>query len=240
MDRRWSENGLLVSVSEVAPAWLRIGLLAFSFVLIAQAMWILLAEYHHPRRIRLPLDEPASAVARLDRENASRAAARAVVRGDLWAESAFTFSNLIWAEPARGAELSAETGRQARLQLERALRYSPHRGDVWLLLTAMAERYGWQDRKPTALLKMSYYTAPNERALFPMRVKAALAANGLHDMELPDMVRRDIRLMARTPVLKPALGAIYKAASGPSRDFVDRAMSEIDPAYLANLRAGLQ
>ncbi len=238
MSHRWSEKGLLVSVSEAAPGWLRVGLLGFSLVLIAQAMWILLAEYHHPRRIRLPLDEPASAVARLDRENASRAAERATVRGDLWAESAFTYSHLIWAQPVRGVELSAETGKQARAQLERALRYSPHRGDVWLLLAAMVERYGWQDYKPISLLKMSYYTAPNERALFPMRVKASLAANGLQDMELPDMIRRDIRLMARTPVFKPALGAIYKGASGPSRDFVERAMSEIDPAYLASLRAG--
>lgn len=239
MNPRWSEKGLLVSVSDVAPAWLRAGLVAFSLVLIAQAMWILLAEYHHPRRIRLPLDEPASAVARLDRDNASRAAERAVVRGDLWAESAFTYANLIWTQPVRGVELSAETGRLARAQLERALRYSPHRGDVWLLLAAMAERYGWQDQKPIALLKMSYYTAPNERALFPMRVRAALAANGLQDMELPDMIRRDIRLMARTPVFKPALAAIYKSASGPNREFIERAMSEIDPAYLASLRAGL-
>lgn len=239
MNSRWSEKGLLVSVSAVAPGWLRVGLLAFSLVLIAQAMWILLAEYHHPRRIRLPLDEPASAVARLDRVNANRAAERAAVRGDLWAESAFTYSHLIWTQPVRGVELSTETSRLARAHLERALRYSPHRGDVWLLLAAMVERYGWQDYKPITLLKMSYYTAPNERTLFPMRVRAALAANGLQDMELPDMIRRDIRLMARTPIFKPELAAIYKSTSGPSREFVERAMSEIDPAYLASLRAGL-
>jgi hypothetical protein len=40
---------------------------------------------------------------------------------------------------------------------------------------------------------MSYYTAPNELALFPMRLNVSLYAKGvIDDAELQDMVRRDI------------------------------------------------
>src|SRR5262245_46977278 len=165
MDHRLSDKESLIGRSEAASAWLRVGLAVFSFVLIAQAIWILPAELQHPRRIRMPVGQQASLAAFLEQPRAKRAARFAVVRGDLWAESAFTHSNLLWTETtAPGADNTAVG--EARIDLERALRYSPHRGDVWLLLAAMADRFKWQDFETNSLLKMSYYTAPNEQALF--------------------------------------------------------------------------
>lgn len=241
MKRRWNAKGFSASPDEAIPVWPRAGLVVFGLVLIAQTTWILLAEFQHPRRIRIPVDPQASAVALLEQAPAKRAAKLAVIRGDLWAESAFTYSSPFWTEQATGADGGNGTAEEARSQLERALRYSPHRGDVWLLLAAMADRYHWQGYRPSALLKMSYYTAPNEQMLFPLRIKVSLHAAGLQDPELPDMIRRDIRLViTRTPALKPALVAIYKAAPGPDRLFVERVVSEIDPAYLASMRAGSQ
>jgi hypothetical protein len=234
MARRWSDKEFLVS-REAAPTWLRVGLVVFSFVLIAQAGWILLAELQHPRRIRPPVDQQASLEVLPARTQATRATKLAVVRGDLWAESAFTYSDLIWT----GKDAGHAAIDEARIHLERALRYSPHRGDIWLLLAAMADRYSWQGHKPSSLLKMSYYTAPNEQALFLLRIKISLHAASMQDPDLADMVGRDIRLLiTRTPVQKPALGAVYRAVSGPNKQFVERVVSEIDPAYLAEMRAG--
>lgn len=221
---------------EIAPPWLRKGLAVFALVLIAQASWILFAEVQHPHRIQIPLDRHASLIALSEQAQASRAAKLAVIRGDLWADSAFTYSSPLWTEEPSGSSLA--TAEQARAPLERALRYSPHRGDVWLLLAAMTDRYDWRE-KPDALLKMSYYTAPNEWELLPLRIKLSLAAAGLQDAELADLVRRDIRVvLTRAPAFEPALVAAYKAASGQNRLFVERTVSEIDPALLARMRAG--
>jgi hypothetical protein len=61
---------------------------------------------------------------------------------------------------------------------------------------------------------MSYYTAPNELALFPLRLNVSLHAKEvMDDAELQDMVRRDISvILTRAPALKPALVAAYRPA----------------------------
>jgi hypothetical protein len=126
--------------------------------------------------------------------------------------------------------------------LTRALRYSPLRGDVWLLFAALADKYKWPGYQPSLLLKMSYYTAPNEFALFPLRLHVSLDAKGvIDDSELQDMVRQDIRVvLTQAPALKPALVTAYRAASPQGKAFVDRVVSEIDPPYLATLRVAQQ
>ena len=129
---------------------------------------------------------------------------------------------------------------EALKSLTRALRYSPHRGDVWLMFAALADRYQWAKYQPGSLLKMSYYTAPNEFALFPLRLNVSLHAKGVvGDAELQDMVRRDISLiLTRRPALKPALVAAYRSASPAGKAFAERVITEIDPSYLGILRTG--
>ncbi|WP_424627928.1 O-antigen ligase family protein [Bradyrhizobium sp. SYSU BS000235] len=222
-------------------AWFRTALLVFSAILASLSAWIIVAEYYRPARVQLLADrqinpspgDPA------DQRNAKRSASIARVRGDLWAESAFTHSNLLWREPAPGT--GDGVSNDTRSDLENAIRYAPHRGDVWLMLAAMADRYHWQGLQPAALLKMSYYTAPNELVLFPLRFQASLQPNNLKDPEIQDLIKRDIRLVVtKVPALKPALIAAYRAAPPASRTTVERLVSEIDPTYLAAMRAGLQ
>jgi hypothetical protein len=69
----------------------------------------------------------------------------------------------------------------------------------------------WISAEP--VLKMSYYTAPNELALLPLRLNVSLHAKGvIDDAELQDMVRRDISvILTRAPALKPALVAAYRS-----------------------------
>lgn len=226
-----------------APAQMRFraGLLIFSAVLASLSVWVIAAEYYRPRRIYLPVDQQAGLLRadRDDRQNAKRAASLGLVRGDLWAESAFTYSDLLWNEPTTAQDPNGSN--EARLNLENAVRYSPHRGDVWLMLAALADRYNWQGYQPNALLKMSYYTAPNEFSLFPLRFQVSLRPNNLQDLEIQDLIRRDIRVVVtKAPLLKPALIAAYKAAPSASKAMVERLISEIDPTYLAAMRAGLQ
>lgn len=219
---------------------LRAGLLAFAVLLAAQAVWIIPAEYYRPRRIPFPVDPQASRVVSHEREHARRAASLAIVRGDLWADSALTHADLLWKEPATGPDASRNAGQESRADIEHALRYSPHRGDVWLMLAIMADRYNWSEYQPGALLKMSYFTAPSELALFPLRIKASLRPDVLKDPEIRDMAKHDLRvIITRAPALKPALAATYRTSSAEAKAFLDRAIMEIDPLYLAVMRADL-
>jgi hypothetical protein len=234
MERRWSDRAFWAG--ESASAWPRIVLALLGLVLAAQAIWILLSELQGPQR--LLADKKAGAEAVQEQARAARRAANlAVVRGDLWARSAAAHFDMLSTPQAPAPGSSSPTVDEARADLERALRFSPHRGDAWLLLATMADRYGWRGYEPAALLKMSYYTAPSDQALFLLRIHVALRVAGLEDAELADMIRRDIRLLVtKTPALRPAFLGVYKAASSPSRRFVERVVSEVDPAYLAVLR----
>ena len=223
-----------------SKAWLRVALTSFSVFLTAQAAWILLAERHRLNHIRLPVDGRTATMAFAERDKIKQAASLAVVRGDLWAESAFTYGSQLWSDRAILPDAGDQLNTEALTTLIRALRYSPHRGDVWLMFAALADKYKWSGYQPSLLLKMSYYTAPNELALLPLRLNVSLHAKGvIDDAELKDMVRRDISvILTRAPALKPALVAAYRSALPQGKVFAERVISEIDPGYLGVVRAG--
>ncbi|MDB5610869.1 MAG: putative transran protein [Bradyrhizobium sp.] len=220
--------------------WLRVVLALFGIVLSTQAAWILLGERYWPNHIRLPVDGKTAPIAFAEQDKIRQAASLAVVRGDLWAESAFTYGDHLWTDQAMDLNAGDKLNTEALKTLVQALRYSPHRGDVWLMFAALADRYKWSGYQPGSLLKMSYYTAPNELALFPLRLNVSLRAKGvIDDTELQDMVRRDISvILTRAPALKPALAAAYRSALPQGKIFAERVISEIDPAYLGAVRAG--
>ena len=220
--------------------WLRVALALFGAFLSAQAAWILLAERHRLNHIRLPVDGRTTTIAFAEQDKIKQAASLAVVRGDLWAESAFTYGSQLWIDPAIWLDADDQFNTEALKTLTRALRYSPHRGDVWLMFAALADRYKWSGYQPSLLLKMSYYTAPSELALLPLRLNVSLHAEGvIDDAELQDMVKRDISvILTRAPALKPALVAAYRSALPQGKVFAERVISEIDPGYLGVVRAG--
>ena len=218
-------------------AWLRGALALFGVILFAQAAWILLAEGYRLNHIRLPADKTAT-IARIEPDKITRAASLAVVRGDLWAESAFTYGGQRWID--QGMDVGGQLNAEALRTLTQALRYSPHRGDVWLMFAALADQYKWSGYQPSLLLKMSYYTAPNELALVPLRLNVSLHVKGaIDDAELQDMVRREISVvLTRAPALRPALVAAYRSALPQGKVFAERVIAEIDPGYLVVVRAG--
>jgi hypothetical protein len=226
-----------------AKLWLRLVLALFGILLSAQAAWILLAERYHPNHIRFAVDGNAT-IAFAEQDKIKRAASLAVVRGDLWAEWAFTYWAFTYGDHLRtdqAMDMNADDklNTVALTSLTEALRYSPHRGDVWLMFAALADQYKWVGYQPSSLLKMSYYTAPNELALVPLRLDVSLHTKGvIDDAELQDMVRRDISvILTGAPALKPALIAAYKSALPQSKAFAERVISEIDPGYLGVVRA---
>src|SRR5258708_25868447 len=112
--------------------WLRVALAFFGVFLSMQAAWILLAERHRLNDIRLPVDGKTATIAFAEQDKIKRAASLAVVRGDLWAESAFTYGGQLGIDQAMELDTGGRLNTEALQSLVRALRYSPHRGDVWL------------------------------------------------------------------------------------------------------------
>ncbi|WP_322513898.1 hypothetical protein SR870_12545 [Rhodopseudomonas palustris] len=209
-------------------------------LLAGQGAWILLPEISRPPAIGFPSDQRHATVPRQHQDMALRSASLAAVRGDLWADAAFTHAGMLWTDPA--LELEAGDGRNAGIaaSLLKALHYAPHRGDAWLMLASSCERLKLPACNVGALLKMSYYTAPDQAALLPLRLSQVLRLAALSgDDELADMARRDIRfVLTRSTELRPALSAAYRWASPPGRRLVEQTVTPLDPAYLKNLRAG--
>jgi len=212
--------------------WLRIALLCFGVTLFLQAIWIAGPELYHTSVVRLALDDKTRPSTHLEQECAHQAASLAGLRGDLWSESAFAYSSQLWnAKP----DLSAETAIAVRKDLENAVRYSPHRGDAWLMFAVLAARYKWKDYKPSSLLKMSYYTAPQEAGLIPPRLMISLR-EWSNDPELRELVLSEIRLvLTRLPNLRPSLITAYKAASAEGKVAVEQVVSEIDASQLTSI-----
>jgi hypothetical protein len=202
---------------------------------------VLLPEALRPTPIGFPIDQRHATVSRQDQEKANRSAAIAGVRGDLWAESAF--SGAVMARTDRTFEIEVSTARDTMMatSLFKTLHYAPHRGDAWLMLAAICERLKLRPCNKNALLKMSYYTAPDQAGLLPLRLGLVLRANDVSsDDELADMAQRDIRfVLTRFVDLRPALIAAYRAASPAGRRLVEQTVIPIDPGYLTMLRAKL-
>ena len=216
----------------------RLAILAFAVLLGVQCIWLLLAELSRPNLIRLPMDPQAAAAAVEQRSDAAWAAWIGSIRGDLWAESAFTYADLLWTGP--GTDLDqTKSLEQARARLDRALDDAPHQAGAWLLLAGLASRYRWPNLNATEALKMSYYTGPSEETLMPLRLSVATRSEAVGDTEVQEFVRRDLSLLLSRQ-RKSAVAEAYAGASPAGKRLIEGAVGEIDPSSLGLLRPGTQ
>jgi hypothetical protein len=202
-------------------------------ILTAEAAWLILGERHGSEIIASPFIKVHQTVSIDRRDSIREVATIASVRGDLWAESAFADASLLLASPT-----DPLGEQQTRGDLSRTLRYAPYRSDVWLTFALLTEIYKWQGADSKALLKMAYYTGPNEANLIPARVKAAFRLTGASaDPELRDMIKSDVRIIRhRLPALRPILVDAYKSASVEGRSLEEGLIAELDQDYLKTMR----
>jgi hypothetical protein len=214
---------------------LRIAFAVFGVLLAIQAMWILIPESLRPTSYPDPGNVTAS-TAGANGERAYQAAAIAKIRGDLWAESAFAIVGRNWNNRSLAA-VAGKSDEKIRSAIIQTLRFSPHRGDVWLLFAAMIQQQRSPGYQPDALLKMSYYTAPNELKLLPLRLELILKG-GIHDDELKELLRRDIQIIVmHDRALMPALIHAYQSAPAEGRAFLERVIMQINPDMIDTVRA---
>jgi hypothetical protein len=212
----------------------RLATLLFATLLGVQCVWLLLAEFSRPGIYRLPTDSVAAIAARNKRIDASWAAIIGTIRGDLWAESAFTYADLMWDTAGAGANLA-----QARSSLDHALADAPHQSSAWLLLAGLASQYQLPGIDATEAVRMSYYTGASELELMPLRLWIAAHSDAFSDNELRDSISRDVRLLF-THQQKSAIIAAYNGAQSAGRQFIEQTIREVDPSAVESLRATAQ
>ena len=206
----------------------------FAFTLGIAGAWVLAPELVRPPRVGFPVDQNYSAAAD-QRPRTALSAQLGIVRGDLWAQLFFSFADSI-GNPG-GRDFGAmTTTKEAVPAAQRALSYAPYQSEVWLLLADMAEKYELPNPKSHAALIMSYYTAPSNVALTPLRLSVALRGDTLQDTEIQRFVDRDLRaILSGIPELRPAIATAYATASVDGRRFVESIVQQIDPSFLESL-----
>jgi hypothetical protein len=212
-------------------------MLSLAFALAGFSLWILLAELLRSNVRQLPTDLESASLAANVRTRAGWAAGLGGIRGDLRAESAFTYAILLWPISERSADRGAIEN-QARSPVEGALAYAPYESGLWLLAASLASRLNWPSSDPAAELKMSYYTGPNEAYLIPLRLLAATQSGTLTDGDLVQLVQRDVRnILTLWPGLRAALIAAYKDARPNAKRIIESAVAQTEPNFLATMRA---
>ena len=139
-----------------------------------------------------------------------------------------------------GKEPTAATSNQndsARTRVKNALSVAPYNPELWLALALLQAQRDPRDPTFSEALKMSYFVAPNEMKLMPVRLDTATLFDALADPDLKELVRGDVRLMVtRRPALRASVVSAYRRASSRGKAFLEEAVQSIDPSFLPTLR----
>ena len=216
----------------------RITILFFTALLGLQSIWLTLAELSRAGVDRLPTDLSAAAAAAGRHDRAARAAEIGAIRGELWAQSAFTYADLLLGGHEETSDVEQKLTR-ARVSLERALKDAPAQSGAWLLRAGLGQRYPYLGFDTIESLKMSYYTGPSEQDLIPLRLRLTALSNAIGDVEIREFVGRDLRLLV-VRKQQSAIAEAYNAASPPVKRFIEQTLGDIDRPTVESLRRGAQ
>ncbi len=192
-----------------------------------------------PRHQALPADLSKIAV-QAPGPAAQWVAAIAPFRPDLEANYTSTMA-LMALRPDNAALSAADAQRNLNSQegIVRVLKAAPHHSELWLLLALLQIQHKSKGRQIIEALKMSYFTAPNDVQLMPLRLYTAARADALSDPDLKELARGDVRLMlTRQPDLKSSILFAYRRGSSLGKMFLEDTVQSIDPEFVSVLRKG--
>jgi hypothetical protein len=159
-------------------------------------------------------------------------------RADLEGNHALTLA-LRTVRPGTGPLSAADAQKNAETQevIKRVLKDAPHRSELWLVLALLQTQRKSGGQQIIEALKMSYFTAPNDARLMPLRLYTAALSEALEDADLKELARGDVRLMLlRQSDLRPAVSSAFFAGSNVGKKFLEDAVQSIDPQFTPLLR----
>jgi hypothetical protein len=216
--------------SALVTIWPRVALMVLGIVLIMQTIWMVLPTWYLAGQSSLSAAVSAAAAWP---NGISKPVSVAAAREDFRIQG----ESRSRGEPALAADEQKAKLPAASSSLVRSLRSSPLHGDIWLMLAASKQNSS--QSSTAAMLKMSYYTAPNDLDLLPLRLSVALATDAVvRELEFRDLIKRDVSLVVtRGSAIRPALVTAYRSASTEGKIYLESLISELDPTYLDNMRA---
>src|ERR1700742_3322143 len=199
----------------------------FAGVLGLQALWISAAEIMRPAATFFPT---TSADATTTAEQSGMAVAAAVVgwpRGGPWVEAAVSENAELLASLVSGSETADAAPDSLRIA-ERAAALAPADARAWVILAALSGQTPESALKALAQLKMSYYTAPYNEALFPLRLQLVARSPAGADEELRSYLKYEIQTaIARKSSSKLAVAAALKASSPAGEKLLGSLLDEL-------------
>jgi hypothetical protein len=214
---------------------------ALASVLIIDAFWLLSVEFIRPSASAFPFASLVGAVISndADQDRAAIVAKLGVFRGDLWAADAMLLAGGLGNNFYGAGVLPTEGFAPMRDAAAHAARLAPHDARVWLVLSVAAETFDASDSRLPALLKMSYYTAPNDPSLMRLRLFTAVRSGAIADTDLQVLVAAELRTIVQSrPDLKPAIEDAYRVAQAAGKEFMYDTLRNLDPPLAASLQAG--
>lgn len=226
-------------VSPSSHVGMKAGISVFALILCLSGIWVLVPSVISPGHIDLPLTREAASGLKAAKPRALIAAEAAAIRGDLWAQSAFTDSGLVWLDPADAAKpASAAAVESARARVMRALSLAPIDGKGWLYAAELPPAIGQPQSNMTALLSMSYMTLPNDLSLVGSRLALAASTEALSDPDIQDFVKLDLRrVLFQHPEKKPEILAAFAKAGPQNKVLLKNLANDIDSTFAASLDA---
>jgi hypothetical protein len=223
-------------MTAVSHVGFRLATMLFAILIGVQSVWLSLPELLRPHITWSPTEEVPAADTAQHRGAAAWAASIGTIRGGLWAESAFTYSNLLQGN-ARLNAAPIQALQHVRASLDHALKDAPHQSNAWLFLAALEQRYPSGRFNVIESLRMSYYTGPSEQDLMPLRLRLTAQLDLFSDVEMRQFATRDLRLLLARKRLS-VIAKAYDLASPAGKLFIEQTIRDIDPSLIESLRSG--
>lgn len=229
-------------ISMKPTVYLRTCGLALGVFLALYSVWFLGAEIARPHLTPESRFPPAIPKTNIDsvRSAASLAATLGIIRGDLWAEGVLVDATKILGQRVSLDDaMPQKQAEKIRVMAERAVANAPLLSPIWFILATL--RYDANQKKlASEQLKMSYYTGPNDTVTMSHRLGLFASFQTIEDPDLRNVVRREIRtILLRAPELRRVVINAHRDARPEPRRFIEAAVSEVDPSFLATLRRGV-
>jgi hypothetical protein len=217
----------------------RMAVAAWAVLIGILALWVMTSELLRPRAIYFPTSRSEAEALSSVRDLATTAAKVGIIRGNLWTTAAVSqAASLLFGATDASPAVSLVAIDDMRSIATRAARLSPYDSRIWLVLAGLDPRLGANNAKIAELLKLSYYTGPNELSLVPLRILLSVQSNAIADDELQSLVQLDIQhAIAQRSDLKPAIALAYRNALPKGREVIEATLKKLDPGFLATIAA---
>lgn len=216
--------------------WFRLGALVLGALLAVQALWILVPELLRPALPFFPATPAEARAVSGDRAMAALAAGVGWPRGDLWTDKSLTANASLVSAFEAGRPSSAPASDRDRATAWTAAKLAPTDARAWVLLAMTSAQA--HDSIAAAQLKMSFYTAPYNAQLFPLRVQIAAQLPQINDEELQGLLQYEIQTIIHDkPSLKQFIALAFRAATPAARQFFEATLAQVDAALLKQLQS---